>query len=73
MFVKSRDTRLLFWPSILVLIPARMKLIPTGMELIPAGTEVIVANRTDLFRNISTLSLHGKIDVGCHLLRDTTC
>ena len=36
-------------------------------------SEVIVANRTDLFKNISTLSLHGKIDVGCHLLRDRTC
>ena len=45
----------------------------SGTELIPTGTEVIVANRTDLFKNISTLSLHGKIDVGCHLLRDRTC
>ena len=55
------------------LILTGMELILAGMELIPAGTEVIVANRTDLFRNISTLSLHGKINVGCHLLRDTTC
>ena len=35
-----------------------------------ARTEVIVANRTDLFRNKSMLSLHSKIDVGCHLLKD---
>ena len=39
---------------------------------VPAGTEVIVANKTDLFRNISTLSLHGKIDVSCHLLTNRT-
>ena len=43
------------------------------IELIPAGTEVIVANRTDLFRNKSMLSLHCKTDVGYHLLRDRTC
>ena len=41
-----------------------------GINSIPATTEVIVANRTDLFRNIFTLSLHGKIDVGSHLLKD---
>ena len=40
---------------------------------VPAGTEVIVSNRTDLFRNISMLSLPGKIDVGCHLLKDRAC
>ena len=48
-------------------------LVLAEIELNLARTEVIVANRTDLFRNISTLSLHGKIDVGCHLLRDRTC
>ena len=48
-------------------------LIRAGMELIPVATEVIVANRTDLFKNTSMLSLHGKNDVGCHLLRDRTC
>ena len=52
--------------SVLVLVLPRM-------ELILAGTEVIVANRTNSFRNISTFSLHGKIDVNCHLLRDRTC
>ena len=36
---------------------------------IPAGTEVIVANSVDLFRNISTFSLHGEIYVGDHLLK----
>ena len=40
------------------------------INYIPIGIEVIVVNRTDLFRNISTLSLHGKIDVDCHLLKD---
>ena len=44
--------------------------VSTGINSIPAGTEMIVANRTDLFRNISMLSLHGKIDVGCHLLKN---
>ena len=39
-------------------------------ESIPS---MIVANRTDLFRNISMLSLPGKIDVGCHLLKDRAC
>ena len=46
--------------------------VPVPGELIPTGTGMIVANTTDLFRNIPTLSLHGKIDVGCHLLRDRT-
>ena len=57
-------------------VPAGIKnsvLVLARMELIPSRTKVIVANRTNLFRNISTLSLHGKIDVGCHLLRDRTC
>ena len=47
--------------------------VPAGFkDSIPVldGTEVTVANRTDLFKNISMLSLHGKIDVGCHLLKD---
>ena len=61
--------------SVLVRIPGRFKdLIPVsilaGINSIPAGTEVIVANRTDLFKNISMLSLHNKIDVACHLLKD---
>ena len=54
-------------------VPAENKdsilvLLLTRIELIPARTEVIVANKTDLFKNTSMLSLHGKIDVGCHLL-----
>ena len=52
-----------FKDSVLVLVLA-------GINSILVRTEVIVANKTDLFKNISTLSLHGKIDVGCHLLRD---
>ena len=44
--------------------------VPAGFNSIPARTEVIVANRTDLFRNISMLSLLDKIDVGSHLLKD---
>ena len=64
----------MYWNSVLARIEDSV-LVPVlaGMKLIPAGTEVIVANRTDLFRNISTVSLHGKIDVGCHLLKDRTC
>ena len=46
--------------SVLVRIPARFKdlipvPVPAGINSIPAGTEVVVANRTDLFRNVSTL------------------
>ena len=42
--------------------------VPAGIKdsdpvLVPAGTEVILANRTDLFRNISMLNLHGKTDL----------
>ena len=53
--------------SIPVGIPAGFKdiilvSVPARINSIPAETEVIVANRTDLFRNISMLSLHGKID-----------
>ena len=55
-------------------VPARFKnsisvLVLAGINSIPARTEVIVTNRTDLFRNISMLGLHGKIDVGCYLLK----
>ena len=49
---------------------ARFKDLILVSVLIAASTEVIVANRTDLFRNISALSLHGKIDVSNHLLKD---
>ena len=61
----------MYWNS----VPTGIKdsvplLVPARMELILARTEVIVANKTDLFRNISMLSLYGKIDVGCHLIRD---
>ena len=64
----------MYWNSVLARInDSVLVLVPAGMELNPAGTEVIVANKTDLFRNISMLSLHGKIDVGSHLLRDRTC
>ena len=57
--------------SILAEIPAGFKdsvsvLVLARINSIPARTKVIVANRTDLFRNISTLNLHGKIDVGSH-------
>ena len=44
--------------------------VPARINSTPAGTEVIVANTIDLFRNISMLSLNGKIDVGSHLLKD---
>ena len=52
--------------SVPVGIPAGFKdLIPVpvlaGINSILAGTEVIVANRTDLFRNISTLSFFSKL------------
>ena len=52
----------MFWNSVLAI-----------RNFVLAGTEVIVANRTDLFRNISMLNLHGKTDVDCHLFRDRTC
>ena len=59
----------MYWNSVLAGFKDSVSVL-VGINSIPAGTELIVANRTDLFRNIPMLSLHGKIYVGCHLLKD---